>query len=55
MKAKIQRWGNSLAIRISKPFAAEAGLALEELLARVTDESLHGEIDFGSLVGREVW
>jgi antitoxin MazE len=27
MKARIQRWGNSLALRIPKAFAAEAGLA----------------------------
>jgi antitoxin MazE len=28
---------------------------LSGLLAQVTDENLHGEIDSGSLVGREVW
>ena len=67
-----------MAVRIPKPFAAEAGLeqqsevdvavvdgalvitpntapALDELLAQVTDENLHGEIDFGSPVGHEVW
>lgn len=27
MKARIQKWGNSLALRIPKVFAAEAGLA----------------------------
>ena len=26
MRTRIQRWGNSLAVRIPKPFAAEAGL-----------------------------
>jgi antitoxin MazE len=26
MRAKIQRWGNSLVVRIPKPFAEEAGL-----------------------------
>jgi len=78
MKTRIQRWGNSLAVRIPKPFAAEAGLeqqsevyvavvdgalvitpspvpALDELLAQVTDDNLHGETDFGPPVGREVW
>ena len=78
MRTRVQRWGNSLAVRIPRPFAAEAGLeqqsevdvavvdgalvitpshapALDELLARVTDENLHGEIDFGPPVGREVW
>ena len=27
MKARIQKWGNSLALRIPKTFATEAGLA----------------------------
>ena len=27
MKARIQKWGNSLGLRIPKAFAAEAGLA----------------------------
>ena len=27
MVTSIQRWGNSLAVRIPKPFAAQAGLA----------------------------
>jgi len=26
MKTKVQRWGNSLALRIPKPFAIETGL-----------------------------
>jgi antitoxin MazE len=26
MKARIQKWGNSLALRIPKPFAEESGL-----------------------------
>lgn len=26
MRARIQRWGNSLALRIPKPFAQEAGV-----------------------------
>lgn len=80
MKTKVQRWGNSLALRIPKPFAEEAGLeqhsevdisivdgalvvtpcpepswSLEELLEKVTDENIHGEIDTGSPVGREIW
>lgn len=29
MKARIQRWGNSLALRIPKPFASEAGIQRE--------------------------
>lgn len=26
MKTRVQKWGNSLALRIPKPFAAEAGI-----------------------------
>ncbi|MGE5551796.1 MAG: AbrB/MazE/SpoVT family DNA-binding domain-containing protein [Bacteroidota bacterium] len=80
MEARIQKWGNSLALRIPKPFAAEIGvvddspveielhdgklvispivepsLTLDELLAKVTEENLHGETPTGSAVGREVW
>jgi len=79
MQAKIQKWGNSLALRIPKAFAEEMKLeqnavvniniedgklvvnlsrpmfTLEELLAQVTDENLHGEIDWGRPIGKEVW
>lgn len=80
MKTRVQKWGNSLALRIPKSFAAEAGLcadapvelslvegrlvirplgpeslSLDELLAGVTDQNLHGEWDTGPAVGREVW
>ena len=80
MKTRIQKWGNSLALRIPKAFAAEANLSeesvvsvsvvegrlvvtavakpkvtLEELLAGITDENLHGEVSTGSPVGSEEW
>ncbi len=80
MRSKIQQWGNSLALRIPKPFAEEAGLSrhsdveisvvdgnllvfpvkepqptLEELLAGVTDDNLHSEIDTGPSIGKEAW
>ncbi len=80
MKSRIQKWGNSLAVRIPKPFAGEVGLeqdtaveitlvdgklviaplaeptwTLEKLLAGVTQENRHGEVDSGPAVGREVW
>ncbi|MEE8523349.1 MAG: AbrB/MazE/SpoVT family DNA-binding domain-containing protein [Thermoanaerobaculia bacterium] len=80
MRTSIQQWGNSLAVRIPKPFAEEAGIEqrsavemsvvdgkivivperrscpeLDELLAGVTDENLHSEIDTGPTVGKEVW
>jgi len=29
MRTQLQKWGNSLALRIPKPFAAEVGLAQE--------------------------
>ncbi|MDR7479196.1 MAG: AbrB/MazE/SpoVT family DNA-binding domain-containing protein [Armatimonadota bacterium] len=76
----MRKWGNSLAVRIPKPLAAEAGLEegagvdmraadgrlvltpvrpgrfhLRTLLARVTKANLHGEIETGGPVGREVW
>ncbi len=80
MKVQIQKWGNSLALRIPKSFAieskieqgstvevslesgkiivfpvAEPEFSLEELLASVTVENLHGEIDTGGSVGKEAW
>lgn len=83
MMAKVQKWGNSLAVRIPKSLAQEVRVeegtrvdltanalgmlvlrprrrrrrkyTLEELLAKVTPENIHPEIDFGPPVGREVW
>lgn len=80
MRTRIQKWGNSLAVRIPKTYADESGLSeesevelslsegklvvtpverqrfnLEDLLAQITDENRHGEVDMGRPVGREVW
>jgi antitoxin MazE len=80
MKARIQKWGNSLALRIPKPFAEESNLredspveisvrsgklvvvaieepqlSLEELVAQITPENRHAEIETGTSVGNEVW
>ena len=79
MQARIQKWGNSLAIRIPKPFALEVGLeqnsvvtvsisegklvlelvkptySLDELLAQVTPDNLHQEVETGSALGHEAW
>lgn len=79
MQARIQKWGNSLAVRIPKPFALEVGLeqnslvavsieegklllepikpsySLEELLAGVTKNNMHHEVEAGPAVGNEVW
>jgi antitoxin MazE len=77
---RVQKWGNSLAVRIPKPFAREVGLeqdtpveislvdgklvlepvrkpalSLDQLLAQVTEENLHQEVDTGPAVGVEVW
>ncbi|ADJ26842.1 transcriptional regulator/antitoxin, MazE [Dehalogenimonas lykanthroporepellens BL-DC-9] len=80
MKTRIQKWGNSLALRIPKSFACETGLVKEspvevtledgkliispvnqqksglaQLLAQVTPENLHCEVDTGIAVGKEIW
>ena len=80
METRVQKWGNSLAVRIPKPIAAQLGLAnhssvkfslrgtelvitpvkrpnlkLSDLLAGVTEDNLHGEIDTGATVGKEAW
>jgi antitoxin MazE len=80
METRVKKWGNSLALRIPRPLAAEVGLEedslvelslvdgklvitpetepelrLEDLLARVTEENLHGEINTGPATGREGW
>lgn len=80
MRIRVQKWGNSLALRIPKAFAQEAGLqdgsavdmaladgrlvitavkatsfTLDDLLAGVNEDNLHGEVDTGTLTGKEVW
>jgi antitoxin MazE len=80
MKVQVQKWGNSLALRIPKSFAVESNIgqgstveltlengriivfpvaeqefSLDELLAQVTPENLHGETDTGASVGQEAW
>ncbi len=80
MKTRVQKWGNSLALRIPKSFANEVGLqketsvevsladgkliitpvtkpklTLRQLLAKVTKENLHHEVDTSSAVGNETW
>ena len=80
MRTKVQKWGNSLAIRVPRPFAEELGLrqdsdvdlllaqhelvikpvavpryTLRDLLASVTDDNLHDEVESGGPVGSEVW
>jgi len=84
MTTRVQKWGNSLALRIPKAFADETRLqddslveltlengrlvivpmrpvrpateeSLDELLALVTDENVHVEVDWRPTVGNETW
>jgi antitoxin MazE len=80
MFANVQKWGNSLGLRIPKPLAEEARIvegslvelavrndvlcvtpvtprrySLEELVAQISPENIHGEVDFGPAVGNELW
>ena len=80
METRVQRWGNSLALRIPKLLADEAGLkdnspvqlalrdkllvvvpirqpaiSLDALLAQVTPNNLHSEVQTGPAVGGEAW
>jgi antitoxin MazE len=80
MKTRIQKWGNSLALRIPKSLVDEAGLqkgaaielsledgklvispttqpkpTLRQLLAGITKENLHQEMDTGQIAGNEIW
>jgi antitoxin MazE len=80
VQTRIQRWGNSLGLRIPRSFAEEAGVEagsevdlslrdghlvvkpmrrrtyrLTELLEKITAKNVHGEVDAGGPVGREVW
>ncbi len=80
MLTKVQKWGNSLGLRIPRSFAADArvepgsvvdislvrgGLmvrrarprkySLNDLLKRVSERNLHGEVNSSRPVGREAW
>ncbi len=80
MLTKVQKWGNSLALRIPKAFARDALIeqdslveirlvegqiivtpveapswTLDELLAGITQENIHPEVDSGAAVGKEAW
>jgi len=80
MESQVRKWGNSLALRIPKALAVEAGIvdgsrvevaledgslsvrvvrtegySLDRLLAGVTPQNRHGEVDTGPSVGREGW
>jgi antitoxin MazE len=78
MKATIQKWGNSLGIRIPKVIADALNLQngsevelledsdkiiiqpqrrpmLDDLLAAINEDNLHGEINSGGPAGKELW
>lgn len=79
MTTKVQKWGNSLAVRIPKEMAEHLTIeqgsdvelqktddgikvvpkkqkpTLEEMMAQITPENQHDEIDWGKPVGKEVW
>lgn len=80
MRLQVKKWGNSLALRIPKPFAQDAAvkegsivdvsvsegklvvtpvrkkrITLTQLLTKVHQGNLHGEIDSSSPTGREAW
>jgi len=80
METRIGKWGNSLALRIPRSVAAQAGIMLnavveltprdeqlvvsvvkrsgeelDALLAGVTEDNLHGEVETDPPVGDEAW
>lgn len=80
MEGRVQKWGNSLALRIPAAFARQAGLGqdspvdisvegdrivikparpqeyrLVDLVAAISDDNVHAEVDSGSPVGGEAW
>ena len=64
MQKKIQKWGNSLGLRIPRSFAAEAQVedgatvrkySWNAFLRKVSRRNLHREVSTGRAVGREVW
>jgi len=79
MRVVIQKWGNSLAVRVPRAFASETGIIegseveitlddggifihpaapryrLEDLVAGITPDNMHGEVNPGASVGGEAW
>ncbi|HET6231499.1 MAG TPA: AbrB/MazE/SpoVT family DNA-binding domain-containing protein [Longimicrobiaceae bacterium] len=80
MRVQIQKWGNSLGLRIPSSFAQEVGITrgaeveislmdgrlvvektspapftLDELLAGITADNVHGEVNSGPPLGKEAW
>jgi antitoxin component of MazEF toxin-antitoxin module len=53
------RNGDQLEVRVEKGrialLPARPKLTLQDLVDRITAKNLHGERDWGKLIGREVW
>ena len=60
MRTKIQKWGNSLGLRIRrgdlvvKP-AKRVTYRIHELFRQVTSKKIHAEVAADAPFGREVW
>jgi len=57
MEATVQKWGNSLGIRIPNLIVRELSLKgrLSEMLDNINDQNIHHEIYWGEPVGKEIW
>ena len=80
MQTKVQKWGNSLALRIPKILALDAHIKegslievavlngelvakpirkttfdLKALVARITPDNIHAEVETDGPLGREIW
>ena len=79
MKTKIQKWGNSLGVRLPKNITdqkalreglgvfvvirnnqiiiepAENEISLESVLSEITADNLHGETEWSTARGKEIW
>jgi antitoxin component of MazEF toxin-antitoxin module len=57
--AQVEKWRNSLAVRIPKALAGKArhcrGRSPLILVAKIASKNLHAETDWGAPVGREPW
>jgi len=55
MEATVQKWGNSLEIRIPNLIVRELSLKnrLSEMLNNINDQNIHQEVDWGKPVGKE--
>jgi antitoxin component of MazEF toxin-antitoxin module len=56
MEATVQKWGNSLEIRIPNLIVRELLLKnkLSEMLDNISDQNIHQEVDWGKPVGKEI-